>query len=199
MENQENYVMFSWDIPHENDIDISRTRISMRGETECLELYLKKGTARCGHCESGSVAVKGSRVREIRTVKRDKSPGIIRFHAREYRCLDCGRVTIESLKGRKEERGRMQVVDIEMIVQLMDLTNTYKSVALKYGVTPTTVENVFDRYVRIRRKPLPKVLSVDEIYARKLTRTKYCFIIDSVNIKIPENVTTSFTSFVAIV
>ena len=39
----------------------------------------------------------------------------------------------------------------------------------------TSVIRVFDSYVNISRHQLGKVLCFDEFYAKKLTKTKYCF------------------------
>lgn len=42
--------------------------------------------------------------------------------------------------------------------------NTYTYVSIKNNISPTEVQKIFDRYVNIRRHPLPETLSIDEHY-----------------------------------
>ena len=57
------------------------------------------------------------------------------------------------------------------------MTNTFTAVAKKYQVSTTYVINLFDKKVELKRLNLPEVLSIDEVYGRKLTYKGYCFVL----------------------
>ena len=50
-------------------------------------------------------------------------------------------------------------------------------IAKKYQVSTTYVINLFDKKVELKRLNLPEVLSIDEVYGRKLTYKGYCFVL----------------------
>ena len=51
--------------------------------------------------------------------------------------------------------------------------------ANKFNVSTTYVINLFDKKVDMKRLPLPEVMCVDEVYSKKISYHKYCFIIYS--------------------
>ena len=59
---------------------------------------------------------------------------------------------------------------------------TLTSVAKRNHVSATTVANTFDAHVQLSRKPLPRFLSIDEVYAFRSDKSKYvCVLLDYQN------------------
>lgn len=60
-----------------------------------------------------------------------------------------------------------------------------KKIALKYNISSTKVIDIFDKCEDIKRLKLNEVLCIDEVYAKKLTKRKYCCVLmDPINNKI---------------
>ena len=68
---------------------------------------------------------------------------------------------------------------------MMEWNATVDSVAKTCLISSTTVQNIFDKYVNINRKPLPYILSIDECYNCNLFSDPYsCILFDFLNKKI---------------
>ena len=67
--------------------------------------------------------------------------------------------------------------NIKILQTLKDINTNYTFVAKAFDVSPTYVIDLFDRKVDISRGPLTQVICVDEVYASKLTKHKFCFIL----------------------
>lgn len=62
---------------------------------------------------------------------------------------------------------------------LRHVGETFKSVAIRYGLSSTTVSAIFDAHVYISRKRLPEFLCIDECYAYSGSNGNYvCVFID---------------------
>ena len=67
----------------------------------------------------------------------------------------------------------------------MEWNSTNQLISKICRVSPTTVQNVFDTYVNIKRKSLPKILSIDECYNCNLFKDPYsCILFDFERMKI---------------
>ncbi len=53
----------------------------------------------------------------------------------------------------------------------------FNKIAEKYGVSNTFLNDLFDKKVDLKRLPLPDVLSIDEVHAKKLSKTKFCCVL----------------------
>lgn len=56
---------------------------------------------------------------------------------------------------------------------------TYQDIASEFNISVTTVLNLVDEHISVSKIPLPEYLSIDEIYAKKLTKYKYCCVLYS--------------------
>lgn len=73
--------------------------------------------------------------------------------------------------------------DYKILQALKDINSTFKSVAARFDVSTAYVVNLFDQKVDKPRLKLPRVLCVDEVYAKKLSYHKYCFILYAPQLK----------------
>lgn len=52
---------------------------------------------------------------------------------------------------------------ITILDELKPYTATYSQVGRRFGISTTQVINLFDKYVRVKRKQLPRVLLIEEV------------------------------------
>ena len=72
------------------------------------------------------------------------------------------------------------------ILDELKTTQSFKSVALKTGLSQKKVVQIFDKYVDIPREPIPKILGIDEFHYKSTGDEKYaCILINNT----PENPT----------
>lgn len=102
---------------------------------------------------------------------------IIVLHQRRMYCPECGKTFMENnplvFKGHKAD------IDTELSIlnRLRNYRYTFKDVAETYHISTTTVVRIFDNRVNLKRHSLSKWVSMDEFYARKLTKTGYCLVL----------------------
>jgi transposase len=99
------------------------------------------------------------------------------FNKRYYKCDSCGCGFFETLGEFVSSRGVSIYLEFAILEAIKNLSFTYKMIASMYNVSDTFVCEVFDRHVLIPPLKLPYVLCIDEIYARRLTSTKYCCVL----------------------
>lgn len=106
------------------------------------------------------------------------------YRQRRYHCPHCGR----SYKEGSPFTFKTQRLSKEKVLQILDElkhhTETFSSVANKFNVSATTVQNLFDQFVSIPdHRPLPKVLLIDEVYAFHSTYSDYvCMFLDGITL-----------------
>lgn len=154
----------------------------MEKDIPYLHLFLTKHTLICHHCESNQLIVSGSKTQTIKHVLSNDSYSVIVFHKRVFKCANCGKYYVETLPNLISTKGISVFLEYAIINSLRNLTETYKDIGKKYHVSAQFVSDTFDRLVDIKSHKLPTVLSIDEVYARKLTSTKYCCVLfDPIN------------------
>ena len=103
----------------------------------------------------------------------------LKLYRRVYICKSCGHYFKETNPFIESRQKISLFTDIKILAALKELNQTYTSVAKRFNVSPTYVINLFDRKVDLPRHHLPNVMCVDEVYSKKLSFHKYCFIIYS--------------------
>lgn len=173
-----NYIINTWNLSLIKNIDFTKTNIINITGTPILHLYLLSGnTTKCQHCDGSNYYVHGTKKQIIKHVLSNQSYAEIVFHKRIYKCNSCGSVFSESLGDFVSSRGVSLYLEIAILESLKNLSFTYKMIADMYKVSDTFVCEVFDRHVSVTPLKLPYILCVDEIYARRLTSTKYCCVL----------------------
>ena len=62
---------------------------------------------------------------------------------------------------------------ITILKELKPYNSTYASVARRFGISVTQVINLFDKYIRVKRKKLPRILLIDEFFFSRKAKYKY--------------------------
>ena len=120
---------------------------------------------------------KGSRSQKLKYSTPNQTKIDIVLYRRQYQCVDCGRYFKEDNPFSFNNKSTSIFTEHMILEDLRNITSTYKSIALKYNISITQVQNIFDKYVSLSRLPLPEVMCVDEVYSKKLSYHKYCFIV----------------------
>lgn len=107
----------------------------------------------------------------------------IKLYRRYFKCLDCNTLFHEECNFLSSPKTMTIQKDMKILEALKDINSTFKSVAARFEVSDTYVQNIFDRKVDISRLKLPKILCVDEVYSKKLSYHKYCFILYAPQLK----------------
>lgn len=141
-----------------------------------IELYLNKDYCKCETCASLFIRVQKTFVSTVKTQTAEACNALVHVHRRSYIC-DNNHVHRQDNPFTFEGRRITIQKDIGILTDLRDMTNTFTAVAKKYQVSTTYVINLFDKKVELKRLNLPEVLSIDEVYGRKLTYKGYCFIL----------------------
>ncbi len=62
---------------------------------------------------------------------------------------------------------------VTILKELKPYNSTYASVARRFGVSVTQVINLFDKYIRVKRKKFPRILLINEFFFSRKTKYKY--------------------------
>ena len=93
----------------------------------------------------------------------------------EFKCKNCNRTHLQKNPLVRDRKSITLTGEMYILDRLRNPRKTFQDVADEFYIPKTSVIRVFDSYVNISRHPLGKVLCFDEFYAKKLTKTKYCF------------------------
>ena len=154
------------EIHHEND-----------GLIIDIELNVSEHT--CPVCGTSTSKIKGYQLKKIRHSVLNPVPCTIHYRARRYVCPICGKTFYE--KNPFIATGlKVSVATVyNVLLELKRPEATFKYVADKYHMSPSSVSNIFDRHVRPSRRPLPECLSFDETYAFRSDGSDYiCVLLD---------------------
>ena len=140
---------------------------------------LKSKNVVCPLCGSDTLELKGSKSQFLKYSSVGENNITLKLYRRIYRCKDCGHYSKETNPFGSNQRKTTIQTDYKILGELKSFETTYTKVANKFNVSTTYVINLFDKKVDMKRLPLPEVMCVDEVYSKKISYHKYCFIIYS--------------------
>lgn len=181
-----NFITYVLNLKESNIIDLEKSYVDTLDDFQYYHIYLLINSFKCPICNSMPSGVKDTKtLSPIRHSIIGGLPAYIVFHKRRYHCNKCNKLFSERLSIMNFGRTTSDSLFIEVLESLMDYTVSYEKVALKYNISPTKVIDIFDKCEDIKRLKLPEVLCIDEVYAKKLTKKKYCCVLmDPINNKI---------------
>ena len=158
--------------------DRSNEDVGLDNHNSIITLYLRKEpNVRCIHCNSTDIERRGSRKKTIKHATETEKRIVIFLYVHVYKCNNCKHFFQQNNPFIIQGKQNSHSADLQILEALRDNTNSYSKVAQQFGVSPTYVQNLFDKKVQLNRLNLPHVLSIDEVYIRKLTKTRYCCIL----------------------
>jgi len=172
-----NFIIETWNLDRVPFIDLKKINPSYSNGYPTLDLYLFSHIECCPTCHSKDIKQVNKDTHLIKHALRDHTYSEIIFHKRKYKCNSCGHYFKESLNSLSVIRNTSIHYRMTILDRLRDVKSTFMGLALEYHSTPTSIMYLFDRYVNVKRHALSKIVSIDEIYAKKLTKTKYACIL----------------------
>lgn len=159
------------------DIFISNTQIE--GPRKTLTLETHPGAAYCPCC-GFRMHSRGIKKRTINhPILQDGYELFLILKQRRWRCTnpECRYETNESFRFVNRSRRSTNATDMMIVQSFRDLSVSASAIAKRFNVSDTHVLDVFDRYVKLNRLPLPDVISVDEVYIDMDDYCKYALVI----------------------
>jgi len=127
----------------------------------------------CPKCRSNACIVKDRYTAEIRLRSDILKTEVLICHRIKYVCKGCGKTFTLPLRGAMVGRSLTHHERATMLAEL-NAGDTFERVAKTHGVSKTEAIRTFDSaYPEVRRKPLPRILLIDE-FAFSTPYSKYC-------------------------
>lgn len=170
-----------FNLERENVKDFS---ITHRKDGMYVNITLNKDWVQCPVCGHMTSRVKDYTDKKITHSVMTTTNCYIIYHARRYQCPHCKKTFYEN--NPFTFGGRLSVATVFNVLRDLKSPNaTFTDVARRYGISTTSVINIFDRHVHISRRQLPECLALDEVYAFKSHDSNYvCVIVDYLDKKI---------------
>ena len=172
--NNDNIELLKFVELHYYDVNKERTTIYIDTTTSeiTINMYLNRRVTACTFCKSTNTIIKETRKKHINHCIKPKQKIDIIFHQKKFICKDCGTMFMENnpIGETISNYGKLA-----MLNSLRNFRITFKDISNDYFIPINTVQYYFDKCVDLSRHTLSKVMCFDEIYSRKLTKTKYAF------------------------
>lgn len=145
--------------------------IRREGEYEVLHLWCahREEIAFCTQCGSLSTSIHEEKHRCIRHLDVWGKKTFLHFLARRFRCGHCGGTFAEELSFVDSHRRQSRA--LEMQVYQGCLSSTCKAVAVREGLSHSTVKEIFNRFAALKQNSMTadtlRVLGIDEISLKK--------------------------------
>lgn len=155
------------------DSEINISDVSIVGTSKYLTLETPPSPHFCPSCKFRMYS-KGITKRTIsHPVLQDGYELILLLKQRRWRCTnpDCGYTVNDSFRFVNKNRRSTNATDMMIVMEFKNLDISSSAIARKYHTSDTHVLDIFDKYVKLDRLPLTKIISVDEVY---LDMDKYC-------------------------
>lgn len=142
-----------------------------------LRVKLVHKQALCPVCSTPS-RIHGYYTRKLMHSTLSNRKCVICYSQRRYICPECGTTFSEANPFIDSSERITYETKINVLKDLKHPEATYATVAQHYNLTPTKVTRIFDKHVDIPRKPLTRVISIDEHYFPNSDREgKYCCLL----------------------
>lgn len=156
------------------------------GDEDVLHLQCahRKDIALCTHCGSVSGEIHQEEPRCIRHLDVWGKKTFLHFLSRRFKCEQCGKVFTEELPFADSRRRQSRA--FERHVYGSCLTSTRKAVAVREGLSQSTVKEIFNRLAALKKSAANgdtiRVLGIDEISLKKRHR-QFVLVISDISRK----------------
>ena len=153
------------------------TMFALRKEDDRDVLHLmcahRNDVAICPRCGAFTDSLHEEKKRCVRHLDILGKKTFLHFLSRRFKCSDCGKEFTEELDFVDQFRG--QSLDFEMHIYRHCLSDDRKDVAIREGLSQSTVKGIFLRFAKMKVGPgharrCPRVLEIDEISFKKRHR-----------------------------
>lgn len=131
----------------------------------------------CPDCGQFTTHIKGYTHKRITHSVLNFSNCIINYRCRRYICPTC-KLTFQENNPFAFKGSSISVATVYNVLnELKEPSNTFKYIANKNHISPSSVALIFDKHCHIPRRPLSPVICFDEVYAFKSDKSDYCCVI----------------------
>lgn len=164
-------------IPQEDVLSSSSSRCE--DGTLIIDITLVSKNISCPSCYSSSTHIKDYKIKSITHSALNNRPCLIHYRARRFVCTVCGKTFFEPNPFLPSGHTISNLTILNVLKELKEPNSTFSSVARHNYISPTKAQEIFDLYVRIKRKTFPRIIYIDEVYALKDNHSKYvCLLLD---------------------
>jgi len=132
-----------------------------------INVLMKRRLHTCPDCRNKTDKIKGYYTRTIKHQFLSNKNCLIKYKARRYVCPTCSKTFYEENPFMFKDTKLSPTTVFNVLGDLKSSKETFSGVANRYFISATTAQAIFDRHVKIPRYKLPKVLLIDEVYAKK--------------------------------
>lgn len=158
------------------DVDenlVTHFNIEFKDAHYYVHLVFKHMASCCPKCGGIHIHKKGTFKRTLVANPMNGFPTKLVCTAHRYHCQYCGITFSDRLPMAMDGWNLTRAAIIKILDDLKPYNATYSSIARSYGISVTKVVDIFDAFVDIKRKPLPRILLVDEFYFSRKKYYKY--------------------------
>lgn len=149
------------------------------GQDLIVELKLIKQTTSCTLCGSEKLEFHEYKYKKIIHSISTNNKCIIRYHHRRFTCKNCGKSFGEPNPFTTTNHNISHYTQLSILEHLKDPTHTFTDAAKIYHVSIQSVMNIFDQSIEVKRRILPEVICIDEVFTAKMNKYKYaCVLFD---------------------
>lgn len=161
-----------------------------------VKLKMKQISFDCPLCQTPNMYFHGFRSKKIIHSVSIDNKIMIEYNSRRYRCRSCQKVISEPNPfNQKYERISLRT-KVSILEYLKDFNHTFTDTAKLFNVSIQSVIDIFDRSVDARRRILPEVICIDEVFTSKMNKYKYaCVLLDFNKSKIIDVIATRHKSY----
>ncbi|MBQ0036106.1 MAG: ISL3 family transposase [Firmicutes bacterium] len=156
--------------------DIDDIKDVKKGNITYYYVKLKNNGGRCKECGEY-----GHKVKEYftKTIPHSKNV-IIKYKARRFICK-CGKTFYEEDPFKSKDYKLSDNAIEYILAEIKRYNHNFSEIAQSLNISVTKIIEVFDSYVQIERKKLREVISIDEFYFSKYSKSKFAFMILGLN------------------
>jgi transposase len=160
------------------------------------EIRLKQITDVCPRCASSSVSFHEYKYHKIIHSISTGQSCILHYHHRRYRCQTCGKTFGEYNPFVQKYSNIGYYTRLSVLDYLKDFNHTFTDTANLYHISIQSAIDIFDQAVDAKRRVLPEVICIDEVFTNKMNRYKYaCILLDFKASKIIDVISTRHKNY----
>ena len=155
-----------------------------------------KEPVNCPICAAHKIKFNSYRTKKIIHSVSTQKPCIIHFKQRRYQCLVCGKTFSEFNPFVAPKSNIGHLTKLSILDYLKDFNHTFTDTAKLFNVSIQSVIDIFDKSVNAKRRILPEVICIDEVFTSKMNKYKYaCILFDFNKSKIIDVIATRHKNY----
>ncbi len=176
--------------------NIESIDITYDSDTLIAIIKLFKRTTTCAVCRTNASKFNCYKIKKIIHSISTQKPCIIHFKQRRYQCITCGKTYFEDNPFVESNSNIGHLTKLSILEYLKDFNHTFTDTAKLFNVSIQSVIDIFDKSIDARRRLLPEIICIDEVFTSKMNRYKYaCVLLDFKSSKLIDVIATRHKNY----